>query len=183
MKRRTKRRAAKRKNPAELRIRNPSKRRAKRPAPRRRTKHRRPPVEKKRRRRKGGNSNSVFQILMRIARSNRAVPIETLLELSKRDPEWRKALLRYKRFHGTWPDSIDVVEAPPGVKYLVGLGETVAHEYRVPKSSGRSPGPPFRHAFRRGGKTTTATDPRGRRLYITKRRGSKLRVTDRGIVD
>lgn len=169
------RRKKRRKNPALLLVRNPSKRRRKKVAKRPRRARRKNPSRRRR-----APSSGISAILRQ-----RSVTVAQLRAVAKQDKEFAAALSRYKRFHGSWPDSIEVMDLPgvknPGFRYAVGLGDTRAHEYEVPRSSGRK-GLPFRHAFKKG-RQITATDPWGKGLYVLKRKGSTLRVTDRGIRD
>ncbi len=121
---------------------------------------------------------------MALERAKKELTLAQLAELERKDPEFGRMMRRHRRFHGSNPDSFETVELP-GVKatfkYATALGHTRAHEYEVPRSSGRGNGPPYRHAFDRG-RTFTITDPDGKGVYLAKRRGSKLRVTDRGII-
>lgn len=116
-------------------------------------------------------------------RSRRAITREQCDAFAQLDPEFAKALLRHRRFHGCYPDSLELVDVPgdPDVRYLVSLGDSVAIEYDPHRTSKRA-GIPFRHEFKRG-RQNVVTDPDGRGVYITKRVGSRLRVTERGIED
>lgn len=117
------------------------------------------------------------------ARSRKPITHAELDALARTDKEFGRALSRYRRFHGAYPGEFTLCDLP-GVKadfrYGVALGTARAHEYEVPRSSSRSNGPPFRHAFSRG-KNLTITDPDGRAVFLAKKPGSKLRVTSRGI--
>lgn len=169
-------RRARRKNPGLLLLRNPGKK-----TPKRRSAKRAKPVRAKRKTRR----NPVWDRLRSIIRSGRAIDPKDLRELAAQDPEFKKALARHRRFHGSDPATIEIVEVPGvkdlGFKYASALGAARAHEYQVHAQSGRAGGPPYRHAFDKN-KNVTITSPDGKALLVAKRRGSKLRVTDRGII-
>lgn len=155
-------RKQRRKNPAWLAIRNPARRKRKARA--------RPP-----RRRAAA---SPFP-------KGRTISAQELHALARRDPELARALRRYRAFHGADPDEIVTCEVPGAslsFRFGIALGDVRALEYEVPRSSGRSNGPPFRHPFRKG-KQLAVTDPSGKALVIAKKPGSRMRVTHRGIVD
>lgn len=165
-------------NPARLVIRNPSKRRR-----RHRNAQQSSPL-RSRRRRSLPSARGAWGALLAAHRARKPISPAELKQLAKIDPEFRKALLRYRRFHGGNPDEITFCKmegVKPGFRYGVALGHARAHEYEVPRSSGRSNGPPYRHAFDKG-MSFTVTSPDGKGPYIVKRPGSKLRVTDRGII-
>lgn len=97
--------------------------------------------------------------------------------------DFKRAVARYRRFHGRDPDRIIEVRVPgakPTSRWLVGLGRKRAVEYAVPGSSGRAPGPPYRHEYGPG--AWVATTPDGAGVLTALERTSKVRVTDRGIV-
>jgi hypothetical protein len=156
-KRRTKRNEKElpRVNPARLVIRNPSKRTRRRrdrntqhssPS---RTRRRRPNPEK----RSAPPKRSAWNALVFASRNGKQITASELKQLARIDPEFRKALARYRRFHGANPDEITFCKmegVKPGFRYGVALGHAKAHEYEVPRSSGRANGPPYRHAFDKG---------------------------------
>lgn len=193
-KRRTKKKS--RRNPLLLRLRNPSappKRRGKRRAKKRskaakaaKTKARKKRAARPRRpvARRAKSKRPASNGALTLARRRR-VTIADIQALARRDKEFARALARYRKFHGgAYPDEIveaDIDVAKPGFRVAVGLGDTVAHEYKPPNSSGRA-GPPYRHRFRPG-RQVTCTAPSGKGVFIAKLKGSRMRVTDRGIID
>lgn len=86
----------------------------------------------------------------------------------------KKALARYKKFHGRSPEKNTKINFPYP-KQLVLLGKGVAIEYESDKVFGNRPRKKrlFRHKF--GRKVKIYTDPQGKALYIV---GGKFRVTD-----
>lgn len=159
-----KRRACKktRKNPALITVRNPA------------------PKRKKAKRRSAPRKTSIFTLL----RGMKTISVDGLKELAKKHAEFGRALRRHLRFHGTYPDSIEIVELDvkdAGFEVGWALGDQLAIEYDPHETSGRA-GPPFRHNFKRG-KQLTISSPDGLGPFVVKKRGSRMRVTERGIID
>lgn len=178
---RAKSRKRSRKNPAMLLIRgNPRKRRASKPSSSRRRKGQRHGYLKRAAPRRRSSSRGVHPLVSALARKPR-ITVEQMLEVGRKVPEFGRVLARHKRFHGTWPDRIEVLESDDAtVPYAMGLGDSRAIEYSVPTSSGRR-GLPFRHRFDPK-RQVVATDASGRRVLLLRRKGSRMRVTERGII-
>lgn len=145
-----------------------------------------PPTKPANRPRRKAVRKNPAELVIRNPSDLKQIKTADLRALARSNPEFRRALKAYEDFHGEPPTALEEVEVD-GVSgmespFVWTVGETLASEYRTQKNSGRSPGPPYRHKYRRGGQLTVAT-AKGAGPFIAKRRGSKLRVTDRGIED
>lgn len=174
-----KKRRGKRKNPALLLIRNPSKRkRSKRAPPQKR---RTTPRSSSRRTQARRRASSHIHPLVRALVNQKTCTVPELLAVCRQVPEFGRMIRRHKAFHGTYPDNLEFLEADdPTLRYTTTLGDPRAIEYSVPASSARA-GTPFRHRFD-AKRSRLSTDATGKKLVFLRRKGSRLRVTERGII-
>jgi hypothetical protein len=92
------------------------------------------------------------------------------------DPEFQKAVVKYREFHGTEPMEILAVELPyPAPKFQIALGKSSEAVYKVPKHSRKQSKVPYKHKFE--GKVLKVTDVSGKYLADISPEDS-IKVTD-----
>jgi len=95
----------------------------------------------------------------------KSMRVPSLAEI-KRDPEFQKALKKYREFHGADPAEIMVVDLPyEAPKFQVVLGDSPEATYKVPAHS-RKAGKkniPFKHDYEN--RVVKTTDPSGKGVF------------------